>query len=99
MNKAKSQKEKVAEILIAKGYIDNVHDCVKTALTLRLSNKIRELEAEGWIFDEAKSGYHPEGSKNWRYYLKVGPRQPFMPKFRYESTPGGGMREVPIIYN
>lgn len=92
-----SQKAKVASILKEKGYIDNVHDCVKTALTLRLSNKIRELEAEGWIFDENKSGYYPPKSKNWRYYLKEGVRQPWMPKYKFEMQ-GDVMMQIPLEY-
>lgn len=96
MKNKPSQKDKVADILKSKGYIDNVEDCVKTALTLRLSNKIRELEAEGWVFDEQLSGYYPTGSKNWRYYLKKNVWQPFMPKYRYEPT-ATGVREVPLF--
>lgn len=95
--KNKSQKEKVKEILILKGYIDNVYDCVQTALTLRLSNKIRELTGEGWVFDQEKSGYFPVGSKNWRYYLAKDVRQPFQPKYKYVPTQNG-MREISISY-
>lgn len=95
--KKKTQKEKVAELLKAKGFIDNIPDCVNTGLTLRLSNKIRELEADGWVFDEAKSGYFPTGSKNWRYYLVSEAKPPVKPKQVITQLPDGSVRVEYVV--
>ncbi len=92
-----SQKTIVAERLKEMGFVDNFW-AIENKVSLRLGAIIFDLKKDGFIFDEAKSGFAPN-SKNWRYYLATGPRQPYMPKFRYEDVPGGGKREVAIQYS
>lgn len=91
-----SQKSRVAQRLREVGYVDNFW-AIETKLSLRLGAIIFELKSEGYVFDEVRSGFMPN-TKNWRYYLATGPKQPYMPKYRYEDVPGGGKREVPIEY-
>lgn len=55
-------------MLRERGYVDN-YMCIQEKITLRLGAVIHVLKAEGWKFDEVKSGYVP-GTKNWRYILK-----------------------------
>lgn len=95
MKKKVTQKDIVAGRLKEVGFVDNFW-AIENRISLRLGAIIFKLKEEGYIFDEVKSGF-VEGSKNWRYYLAVGPRQPYMPKFRYEPTPNG-VREIPIPY-
>lgn len=92
-----SQKQKVADQLRAHGYVDNFW-AIENKISLRLGAIIFTLKKEGYEFDEVRSGFMPS-TKNWRYYLLTAVRQPYMPKFRYEDLPGGGKREIAILYD
>lgn len=74
--KKPTQIDVVADKLKQDGEITNVW--AFEHFILRLSNKIRALEALGWKFDKEKSGYI-EGTKNWRYVLL---ERPFKKVFR-----------------
>lgn len=92
-----SQKDVVANRLREVGYVDNFW-AIENKVSLRLGAIIFDLKSEGFIFDDVRSGF-VLNTKNWRYYLARGPRQPYMPKYRYEDIPGGGKREVLINYS
>ena len=69
----KTNKDKVVEILMKQGWVDNFH-CVDNRITLRLSDIIMTLKEEGWEFDNDKSGYlNPNQKKNWYYVVKKFP--------------------------
>ena len=70
--KKPSQIDFVAETLKRDGCIDNVY-AFQHAI-LRLSNKIRALEALGWKIE----GSYIEGTKNWQYRLKERPMKKVM---------------------
>lgn len=89
----KSQKERIKDKLRDDGYVDNFW-CIQTFSTTRLGAYVHTLKAEGWEFDDDKSGFLPN-SKNWCYWLKSTPRIA-LPKFRYEHR-GNVVIEIPIF--
>ncbi len=91
----KTQKDRVLDKLKQDGYVDNFF-CLEQKITLRLGAVVHLLKKEGVVFDEARSGF-VERTKNWRYYLLKGARQPWMPKYRYEEQTDGSMREIPLF--
>lgn len=76
-----SQKSRVLKILKEKGEIDN-YFCIDTRLSTRLGAIINDLKADGYEFDEVKSGYIPN-TKNWRYVFKSKPKF----EYRVEGRP------------
>jgi hypothetical protein len=76
------------------GFVDNFW-AIDNRISVRLGAIIFTLKSEGWIFDDDKSGFL-DGTKNWRYLLKVGVRQPYMPKFAYQMQLDGTMQEIAL---
>ena len=92
-----TQKEVIKNILKNDGYVDNFL-VMDEHISIRLGAIIYTLKQEGWIFDEQKSGFIPN-TKNWRYYLKRGVRQPFQPEYEYREQADGTRKQLRIDYS